>query len=225
MPDRSADLHSTARRTLFTRLRVSWSKRGPFLRRAASLALVLIAGMLAMAPQPASEDIEERTGPGARTVVTTGDLPSGHVLSRADLTLEAIPERVVPDGAQQELSSLEGRTLGSPVRAGEPVTDVRLVSPALTRLTTGDSDHTAVAIHLAEPAIANLLHPGRRVDLVTTDPRNSAVLAENVPVLALRPGRGAEDEREQLVMVGLPRPQAAPVAAAAVAQTVTVTLR
>lgn len=223
MPDRSADTASTTRRTLLTRLRVSWSKRGPFVRRAAALALALLAGMLAVSPQPASDELGGQAEPGVATVVTTSDLPPGHVLSRADLTVEAIPERVVPDGAQQELSSLEGRTLGSPVRAGEPVTDVRLVSPELTRLTTGDDDHTAVAIYLAEPSIADLLHPGRRVDLVTTDPRGPSVLAEDVPVLALRPDQGAEGEREQLVMVGLPRPQAAAVAAAA--HTVTVTFR
>jgi hypothetical protein len=93
-------------------------------------------------------------------------------------------------------------------------------------MATGNDTHAAVPIRLADPGVADLLHPGRRVDIISaeTGSGHAVVLAERAPVLAVRP---AENRRDQgrLLVVGLPQQQAATVASASVSQTVTVTLR
>jgi pilus assembly protein CpaB len=158
-------------------------------------------------------------------LVAARDLPPGHVLARTDLMRRAIPSDLVPGGVLHDVASAEGRTLSGGSRAGEPVTDVRLASPALTRLTTADDAHAAVPIRLADPAVADLLYPGRKVDVIAADtgPGRAAVLAERAPVIAIGP---AEDRHSKgrLLIVGLPQQQAATVASAALTQSVTITL-
>ncbi|GAA3432368.1 hypothetical protein [Kutzneria kofuensis] len=105
-------------------------------------------------------------------------------------------------------------------RAGEPITDVRLVGPENTLLATGNPDAVAVPVRLTDAAVADLLRPGSRVDVVG-DP---AVLANDAVVVAVRPSEGAS-AKGRLVVVALPRQAAAKVAAASLAQSVTVTLR
>jgi pilus assembly protein CpaB len=118
------------------------------------------------------------------------------------------------------------QVLSGASRTGEPLTDVRLAGPALTRLTVGDSAHASVPIRLADAGVADFLYPGRKVDVITTDPDSArtSILAERVPVLAVRPPE-SQSERGRLVVVGLPEHQAATVAAASLAKSVTVTLR
>lgn len=208
--------------TLFDRLhalmpaghgaRVLWT------RRIAATLLICLAAALAFHPPPATGTVP--------VLVAARDLPPGHVLARADVVQRAMPSGLVPGGALRDVANAEGRTLSGGSRAGEPVTDVRLASPALTRLTTADDTHAAVPIRLADPAVADLLYPGRRVDVITADSGSGrpVVLAERVPVLATGP---VEDRhgKGRLLIVGLPQQQAATVASAALTQSVTITLR
>jgi pilus assembly protein CpaB len=137
-----------------------------------------------------------------------------------------MPADLVPGGALHDAASAEGRVLSAGSRRGEPVTDVRLASPALTRLTAGDPAHVAVPIRLADSGVADLLHPGRRVDIITADSGSgrAGVLAERVPVITVRPPESHQD-KGRLLVVGLPQPLAATVASASLTQSVTVTLR
>ncbi len=61
-----------------------------------------------------------------------------------------------------------GRTLAAPIRRGEPVTDVRLVAPALT---TGYPGRVALPVRIADADMVGLLRVGDHVDLVAADPR------------------------------------------------------
>src|SRR6185312_6091242 len=103
------------------------------LRRAAAGLLAVLALALALRPAPAPA----RAAPDAGTVpvaVAARDLPAGTALRTVDLRVAAVPVRVAPRGRSPDAAPLTGRVLAAPVRAGEPVTDVRLVGAGLTSL-------------------------------------------------------------------------------------------
>jgi Flp pilus assembly protein CpaB len=162
---------------------------------AALLTAVAVATGLhaATAPPPAE----------VRVLVAARDLSSGTVLGSDDLRGVGFVPGSVPDGA---VADPAGRTLAAPLRAGEPVTDVRLVGPSLT---DGYPGLAAVPVRLPDAAMAGLLTVGDRVDLVSADPQGGAatLVASDVPVLALPAGDGevgAAGLTGRLVVVGAP---------------------
>lgn len=142
---------------------------------AAVLAAVAVGGGVhAAAPPPP---------PSVPVVTASRDLPAGTVLGADDLTTVAYAPGTVPAGTSTDPV---GRTLAAAVRRGEPVTDVRLVGPALT---AGDATRTAVPLRLPDAGMVALLRVGDRIDLLATDPQGggSRVVAAGVPVLAIPP--------------------------------------
>lgn len=191
------------------------------LRRIIAVGLVVLAGAFALRPAGAKESAD------AGVVVATRDLAPGSTLSADDVAVRSLPSTAVPRGALTSTQVAIGRVLAGPVRAGEPLTDVRLVGPADTALTTGDPDSATVPVRLADPDVADLLRPGIRVDVVTLDPdhQTNPVLAENATVVTVRGTSGAQGQPGRLVLVALPKQFATQLAAASLRQPVTVTLR
>lgn len=191
------------------------------LRRLCAVLLVMLAGALALRPAAAHE------APGATVVVTTHDIAAGTTLTAADVRNRAEPAALLPSGALTSADSVVGRVLGASVRAGEPLTDVRLLGPADDALTAHDATLAAVPVRLADPGVAGLLHPGARVDVITLDPdrQTDPVLASDATVLAVRNADSATGQPGQLVVLALPRSAATRLAAASLRQPVTVTLR
>jgi Flp pilus assembly protein CpaB len=191
--DRLTRLHRTLRRTVLARRRLL----------AAVLAAVAVATGVhaARAAPPVLVDV----------AVAARDLPAGTVLSDADVRRVGFAPGSVPSGADTETA---GHTLAAPLRAGEPVTDVRLVGPALT---DGYPGLTAVPVRLPDAGMAGLLHVGDRIDLIAADPQGDAatVVAAGVPVLAL-PDTPVEQTTAglagRLVVVGAPRASVAQIA-------------
>ncbi len=189
------------------------------LRRRRPLAALLLAGALAAAlhalapPDP----------PSTPVLVAERDLPAGHVLARGDLASVAVPDGVVPEGV---VRAPEGRTLAAPVRAGEPVTDVRLVGAGLV---SGQPAGTvAVPVRLSDAGQAALLAAGDRIDLYATDPRGgtSVALSPAALVLAVPESAAADGGLPgRLVVLALPEERVDEVTAAAVASYVTYTWR
>lgn len=215
---------------LMALLRTRGWPRTMALRRAVAALLVLVAGGLAAWPAGArgSDDVP--------VLVAAHDLPSGHTLATPDVALRRLPPSARPSGSLAGSRDAVGQVLAGPVRAGEPITDVRLLGPADTALATGDPSASAVPVRLADADVADLLRPGTRVDVVTLDPDRQAdpVLAQNARVLAVREGSGSPGAtgppdgpsgRGRLVVIALPRQAATRVAAASLGQPVTVTLR
>lgn len=192
-------------------------------RRTAAGLLVLLAVVLAWRSPPA---LSHLPAPDAEPVlVAAHDLAPGQTLGPEDVAVRERPADTIPRGALRASSEAVGRVLSGASRSGAALTDVRLTGPALTELSTGD-DHASVPVRLADPAMADLLHPGTHVDLVTigADSGETSVLARQVPVLAVRP---VEEKSEQgrLIVVAMPHSRAAEVAAASLVQSVAVTLR
>lgn len=124
-----------------------------------------------------------RPAPPATVTVALAarDLPSGTVLAAADLTRVSVPEGVA---LARTPTDIVGRTLAAPVRRGEPVTDVRLVGPALVSAFPG---RLALPVRIPDPGVVALLRVGDRIDVIGVDPQGggTAAVATDVPVLAL----------------------------------------
>jgi Flp pilus assembly protein CpaB len=177
-----APLHDPASVPLRDRL----ARRGSRLRRAvlarrrplaaACAAVAVAAGIQAAAAPPP---------PSVTVLAAARDLPAGATLAADDLVEVPFAAGSAPSGL---VTDPVGETLAAPLRAGESVTDVRLVGPGLTG---GDPGLVALPVRLPDTAMVDLLSPGDRIDLVATDPRRpgAQVVAWDVPVLAVPPAR------------------------------------
>jgi len=161
--DRRTRLRRAVRRTVLAR-------RRPLAALCAAVAV--LAGVRAARPADA---------PTVAVTVATRDLTSGTVLDREDVAVRRFPAGSAPRGVQPRTV---GQMLAAPVREGEPITDVRLVSPALV---SGYPGRVALPVRIADADVVGLLHVGDHVDLVAADPRSgtASYIAVAVPVLAL----------------------------------------
>jgi Flp pilus assembly protein CpaB len=200
-------------------LRPDWS-RTVLVRRVAAGALVLLAGVAALRPDP--------DGDRAQVVVAARDLSPGAELSADDLRLESRLVPTIPDGSESDIGAVVGSTLAGPTRRGEVLTDVRLLGHRLADSAAGP-DARIVPVHPADSALTDLVRPGDVVDVVSasdTDshagPRVVATNAIVVLVSAKQKAQAATNDR--VVLVALPAAAANAVAGATLTQAVTLTL-
>jgi Flp pilus assembly protein CpaB len=198
-------------------------RRTRLIRRWLAAGLLLAGALLFAHPGSA------RGAPTTPTVVAARDLPSGVTLRAADVRLADLPDEARPEGVLSTLDVADGRLLAGAVRAGEPLTDVRLAS---TIPTSGEPGTATVPVRLADAAVAELLGPGRRVDVVAApEPGTPAsVLASGATVVTVgHPGTSAKTlgppDKGPLVLLRLPDTIATRVAAISLERPVTVTLR
>lgn len=193
------------------RLRRSWRTRVLAHRRAlvaVCLGVATVATLRALAPPPAPTD---------DVWVATRDLPAGVVLAPDDLTPAAYARGTAPDGA---VTDAAGETLASPLRRGEPVTDVRLLTPDLM---AGHPGRVAVPVRVVDPAAVDLMRVGDQVDLLSTDPAAGTVttVARGATVVALpadRAGVSGGATAGRVVVVALAPGEVEAVTVAAVRQ-------
>ncbi|WIV60770.1 SAF domain-containing protein [Amycolatopsis nalaikhensis] len=197
-----------------TRLR---GRRTRLIRRWLAAALVLAGAVLLAHPGSA------RGAPTTPTVVAAHDLPSGATLRADDVRLADLPDESRPAGALRTLDAVDGRLLAGAVRAGEPLTDVRL---ATTIPGAGDPATATVPVRLADAGVADLLAPGGHVDVVAAaEPGAPAsVLAGGATVVTVGQ-RQLSAAKGPLVLLRLPEAVATRVAAISLERPVTVTLR
>ncbi len=199
-------------------------RRARLLRRWLSACLLTVGSLLLFHPASA------RGAPATPTLVAGHDLASGTTLHAADLRLADVPDGVRPAGALSTFEAAEGRLLSGAARAGEPITDVRLAGSIPG---SADPATATVPVRLADAAIAELLRPGQRVDVVAAAQGDTvpSVLASQATVVTVSapeaqagralgpPGKGP------LVLLALPSGVATQVAAISLERPVTVTLR
>jgi len=196
------------------------SHHGALARKALAASLLVTAALLAFAPVDAGA---ARASP---VVVTARDIATGTTLSPGDVALARLPPAAVPSGALTSTTAAVGAVLAGSARAGEPLTDARLVSGYSSP--RADDETATVPIRLSDPAIAGLLRPGTRVDVVTADDTadEGRVLASDATVVTVtRDPPHAVAAAGPLVLIALPADTATTVAAVSLRQPVTVTLR
>ncbi|TKJ19291.1 Flp pilus assembly protein CpaB [Blastococcus sp. CCUG 61487] len=188
-------------------------------RRAAAALLAVAALVLALRPDPPAA----ATGPEPPPVVVAARaLDAGRALDSGDLALARYPPGTAPAGVVADPDLLLGRVLAGGVRAGEPLTDARLVGPGLTALLP--AGQVAAPVRLADLAVAGLVRTGDTVDVLATatGATEAETLAEGVRVLAA--GGAGEDPAAGLLLVAVDPGTAARLAAAATSATLTVSL-
>ena len=168
---------STARPPADRRARLRRRVRRAVLARRRPLA-ALCVGLAVVAGIEAARPAGPPTVP---VTVAAHDLASGRVLGHHDLVVRQVPASLAPVGSMQHAV---GSTLAAPVRAGEPVTDVRLVGPSVV---AGYPGRVALPVRIADGDAVALLRAGDRVGLVAADPRRgtAASVAVDVPVLSI----------------------------------------
>jgi Flp pilus assembly protein CpaB len=157
------------------------------LRRAVSLhRRLLAAGLAAAAVALGLGVVAPPPAPTAPVVVAAADLPGGGVLSAEDLRVRRYSPATLPSGASATAERLLGRVLAAPVRAGEPVTDVRVVGPGLVR--GYGPGRVAAPVRIADADSVALVRVGDRVDVLAPDPRGQhppSVAVADAPVVAV----------------------------------------
>jgi Flp pilus assembly protein CpaB len=157
------------------------------LRRAVRLRRRLLAAGLAAAAVALGLGVAAPPPPPTTPVVVAAvDLPGGGVLASADLAVRQFPPAAVPSGAATSPRRWLGRSLAAPARAGEPLTDVRVVGPALV---AGYGPGTVAApVRIADADSVGLVRVGDRVDVIAPDPRGllpPALAVGGAPVVAV----------------------------------------
>ena len=88
-------------------------------RRLIAAVLAGLALVLALVPHTRAV--------GVTVAVTAAEIPAGATVRAADLAVREWPAELVPAGALHDPQAAVGRVLVGAARAGEPLTDVRLV--------------------------------------------------------------------------------------------------
>jgi len=143
-----------------------------------------------LAPPPAEE---------VRVVAAARAMPAGTVLTAADLVLTGVPPSLAGPETLTDLAEAEGKVTAVPLVPGELVLRSKLVHPGTSpglgsHLPPGYRAVTVAADEVR--AVAWLLRPGDRVDVIATFPREvagadkSRLLLEDVQVVAV--GRSTE---------------------------------
>ncbi len=139
--------------------------------------------------------LQSQAAPPPRTVdvlVAARDLPAGVPLRASDLTEAPFPPGTVPHGALGSAGQAVGRTVVGPVRAGEPLTDVRLLGAGLLDAHPGS---VAAPVRIGDADALDLVRTGDRVDILAADPQrpgDAALVAAGVTVLVVPPHRRAD---------------------------------
>ncbi|OZF41081.1 hypothetical protein CH294_02665 [Rhodococcus sp. 14-2483-1-1] len=202
-------------------LRPAWVG-SPKFRRVAACALVALAAILF---------VDDAAGDDRVEVITAGrDLTPGTVLTPADVVVSDWDSASVPEGALIDTGAVDGQTLTGPVRAGELLTDVRLLG-SRTATTALGTEARVVPVHLADAGVSDLLREGDQVDVLTVEVQEdpnavpaARVLASGAVVVLVSADAGGSRQRDRVVLLALPTDDATTVAAASLVSALTVTL-
>ncbi|MER2242915.1 SAF domain-containing protein, partial [Rhodococcus sp. (in: high G+C Gram-positive bacteria)] len=169
---------------------------------------------------------------------------SGSEIANSDVEIREIDSKQLPEGVVSDTGLVVGRTVAGPIRTGETVTDVRVLSPRLAGLSVGTDDARIVPVRLADAAVADMLRSGDVVDVLTVGPDTSRtdtshpdtpnesiadkapqILAAGAVVALVTKSESTRNQQEQVILLALPTPAANVVAAASLSNAITVTFR
>jgi pilus assembly protein CpaB len=188
-------------------------------------AVLLATAALFLALRPVGAPATARPPTAVPVAVAAADLPAGVTVSARDVAVARLPPEAVPRGVVPDAGPLVGRVLAGGVRAGEPLTDARLVGPGLTALLPADL--VAAPVRLADLAVAALVRTGDRVDVLAAlpDGEEAERVAAGVLVLAAPgPASADPDPAAGLLVLAVDPATAARLAAASTTATLTVSL-
>ncbi|MEJ7726514.1 MAG: Flp pilus assembly protein CpaB [Actinomycetes bacterium] len=200
------------------------------LRRAATWhRRLLAAGLAAAAVAVGLQVLRPPPPPTVEVLAAARDIDAGAALVAGDVVALTLPSDAVPSGALDPAADVTGRAVAGPIRAGEPITDVRLVGPALV---AGLGEGlVATPVRVADAGTAGLVRPGDRVDVLATPVgqdttgQPSRIVAAEVVVIAVPGTDGAGFVEGALLVLATTPEEAAGLAAATVTDRLSLTLR
>jgi pilus assembly protein CpaB len=196
---------------------------GTVRRLAARYRRVLGALLAAIAVLALVETLAPDASARLLVVVAAHDLPAGTRLAPGDVTLVGMPPHLVPAGAAAAREPVVGETVAGPMRAGEVVTDVRLVGrPLVSGYPRGT---VAAPVRIHDSAVAGLLSVGDRIDVYAarSDTRIADLVVGDAAVMAL-PRDDDPGEGGGLLILAVTSAQAAALATAAATAPLSVTM-
>ncbi|MDI9898635.1 flagella basal body P-ring formation protein FlgA [Rhodococcus sp. IEGM 1409] len=205
--------------------------RSATIRKIAAVVLAALGVVLFFRGDPATDTVA--------VVVSSRDLTPGRVIADSDVEIREIDSNHLPEGVVSNTDLVVGRTVAGPIRSGETVTDVRVLSPRLAGLSVGTDDARIVPVRLADAAVADILRSGDVVDVLTVGPdtphpdtpnesiadKAPQILAAGAVVALVTTSESTRNQQEQVILLALPTPAANVVAAASLSNAITVTFR
>ena len=143
---------------------ILWRARFPVAAVLLGLAAAQVVAELRPPPRPTTQ-----------VVVAGRDLGAGGALTARDLRVVSIPTTLVPKGTHPRADGVVGDHLVTGVPAGLPIVDALLAGARLA--SAGPAGTVVAPVRLADPAVAALLRPGDRIDLL-----GAAATADGEPV-------------------------------------------
>jgi Flp pilus assembly protein CpaB len=180
---------------------------------AASIAVLLMARV--MSPPPAE------TVP---VVVATHDVNGGAAIAPEDVRVARMPPALVPHGAFLSTSRVVGSTVAAPLRAGEPLTDRRVLGRSL--IAGYAAGLVAAPVRIQDSDVVRLLRPGDSIDVyaATSSRGPASLIAGSAPVVML-PQVDPASQTGALVVLAVTPLTAARLAAASATSPLSLTLR
>jgi Flp pilus assembly protein CpaB len=124
---------------------------------------------------------------GTPVLVARHDLRSGHVLAASDLRTSTVPPAARPSHALDRGAAI-GRRIAGPMRAGEAITDYRVLQDDALSGYAPNAVLTTIRVDRADGLTG--LHVGDRIDVIAVDPDGESeaqVVARAVEVVTLPP--------------------------------------
>ncbi|SNS45477.1 SAF domain-containing protein [Rhodococcoides kyotonense] len=215
MPQRPPRLDATLLDRIM--LRPGWT-RTALVRRITAGGLALVAVVLFVKDASPTD----RVG----VVVAARDLTPGTPLTDADVVVADFEPASVPSGALTDIADATAHTVAGPIRAGEPLTDVRLLGSRLAAAALDSTDARIVPIRLTDVGVTDLLREGDTVDVLTVggpDDQAARILASRSIVVLVSPKDARDRGSDRVVLVAMPPDDATTVAAASLVSSLTVT--
>ena len=104
--------------------------------------------------------------PSSEVVVAAREIPAGTTLSGTDLRVVRFPRSVAPEGTFADPADVVGTSAAVPLAVGVPVLPGLLADDEVR----GPPGTVVATVRFADPAVAGLLSPGVRVDVLAATP-------------------------------------------------------
>lgn len=160
----------------------------------------------------------------APVVVASHDVSGGTALTARDVRIAHMPPSLAPEGAFGATSGVIGNTVAGPLRAGEVVTDRRVLGTSL--LAGYASGLVAAPVRIQDADVVTLLHAGDTIDVYAASSAQGPAtrIASGVPVVML-PRVADTGASGALIVLAVTPDDAAEIAAASATAPLSVTLR
>lgn len=157
-------------------------------------------------------------------VVAAHDLTGGTAIGGGDVRTAHMPPALVPSGVFTAPDGVIGSMVAAPMRAGEPLTDRRLLGPSL--MAGYAPSLVAAPVRIQDGDVVALLRAGDSIDLYAASsvPGPAARIATAAPVVLL-PRLTSDSQAGALIVLAVTPRVAAGIAAASATEPLSVTLR